>query len=116
LDRMTQYSSMTIEIPKSVGPLSNWLPVVGHLCDSLIGQWTSRQAEIICAAIDPKEPDHEKVAQALKPTITKQAVAKALGGANWYAIREAVRLFETTSWEAVLRPQKGRQPKKVVSG
>ena len=123
LDRMTQYSSMTIEIPKSLGALSNWLPVVGHLCDSLIVQWTSRQAEIIRAAIDPKEPDHEKVAQTLKPAITKQAVAKALSGANWHTLREAVRLFETTSWKAILRPKKAdnqkrlslpRQPKKVV--
>jgi len=60
-------------------------------------------------------------------------VAKALNGANWYAIREAVRLFETTLWESLLRSEnkvttkKGclppdnqkrlspaRQPKKVV--
>ena len=114
LDRMTQYSNITIEIPRSAGPLSNWLPVVGHLCDSLISQWTSRQAEIVCAALDPREPDHEEVARVLKPTISKQAVAKALSGANWYAVREAMHLFESTSWETVLRPQKPRQPKKVV--
>lgn len=103
LDNMTRYSRMTIEVPKSVGPLSDWLPVVGHLCDSLIGQWTRRQAEIVCAAVDPEEPDYEKIGQSLKPAVSKQAVAKGLSGANWYAIREAVRLFEKTSWETVLQ-------------
>ena len=51
LDDMAPYSSMTIEIPKSAGPLSGWLPVIGHLCDSLIEQWTRRQAEIVCVAL-----------------------------------------------------------------
>ena len=105
LDNMTRYSSMTIEVPKSVGPLSDWLPVVGHLCDSLIGQWTRRQAEIVCAAVDPRDLDYEKIGQSLKPAVSKQAVSKGLSGANWYAIREAVRLFEMTAWEIVLEPR-----------
>jgi hypothetical protein len=104
LDNMTRYSSMTIEVPKSVGPLSDWLPVVGHLCDSLISQWTRRQAEMVCAAVDPTEPDYEKIGRLLKPAVSKQAVAKVLSGANWHAIREAIRQFEQTSWEAVLQP------------
>jgi hypothetical protein len=103
LDKMTQYSRMTIEVPNSADPWFRWLPVVGHLCDSLIGQWTSRQAEIVCAAVSPKEPDHERIAAALKPAVSKQAVAKALNGAAWYVIREAVRQFEKTPWETVLR-------------
>lgn len=132
LDNMTQYSKMTIEIPEPADPLSGWLPVVAHLCDSLMGQWTQRQAEVVCVALDPGEPDQDKIAKTLKPPVSKQAVAKALNGANWYAIREAVRLFETTSWRSILRAQnattkKGcllpdnrkrlslaRQPKKVV--
>ncbi len=123
LDRMTLYSNMTIEIPKSNGPLSDWLPVVGHLCDSLIGQWTTRQAELVQAAVNPREPDSEKIGQSVKPAISKQAVAKGLSGANWYVIREVVRLFEGTSWRTILTPdvrdnQKGlspgRQPKRVV--
>ncbi len=114
LDRMTQYSHLTVEIPESSGPLTGWLPVVGHLCDSLIGQWTARQAEIVCAAIDPKEPDYEMVARSLRPAVSKQAVAKGLSGAGWHAIREAVRQFEKTSWKTVLQSSRGRQPKKVV--
>jgi hypothetical protein len=123
LDRMTLYSNMTIEVPKSAGPLSGWLSVVGHLCDSLIGQWTTRQAELVRAAVNPKEPDSENIGQSLKPAVSKQAVAKGLSGANWYVIREAVRAFEETSWDALLSPsgpdnQKRlsptRQPKTVV--
>ena len=107
LDRMTQYSNMTIEVPKSAEPLSKWLPVVGHLCDSLIGQWTERQAEIVCVAVGPKEPIHEEIAQKLNPPVSKQAVTKALNGANWRAIREAIHRFEKTAWESILQPKKG---------
>ena len=123
LDRMTLYANMTIEVPKSAGPLSVWLPVASHLCDSLIGQWTMRQAEFVRAAVNPKEPDAEKIGQSLRPAISKQAVAKGLSGAHWYAIREAVRAFEETSWNALLSPDSSdnqkrlsptRQPKKVV--
>jgi hypothetical protein len=132
LDRMTRYSDMTIEVPDSAGPLSAWLPVTSHLCDSLIGQWTTRQAQLVRAAVNPKDLDSEKIGQSLKPVVSKQAVAKGLSGANWYVLREAIRLFEETAWGTVLRqtPQtteKGcllpdnrkrlsaaRQPKKVV--
>lgn len=123
LDNMTLYSSLTIGVPESAGPLSEWLRVAGHLCDSLIGQWTRRQAEIVCAAVDPTEPDYERVGRSLKPAVSRQAVAKGLSGASWYVVREAVRLFEATPWDNVLRPgcpvnQKRLsglgQPKKVV--
>jgi hypothetical protein len=129
---MTRYSNMTVELPKSAGPLSDWLPVAGHLCDSLVGQWTTRQAELVRAAANPREPDSERIGQSRKPAVSKQAVAKGLSGANWYVIREVVRLFERTPWEAVLSPcsqttkngclspdnrkrlSLARQPKKVV--
>ena len=110
LDEMTHYSRMTIGIPKSSAPLSDWLPVISHLCDSLIDQWTRRQAEIVCAAIHPKEPDHEAVARSLKPAVSKQAVAKALRGANWYVIRETIHQFEETPWGSVLQPQSRKKP------
>ncbi len=106
LDSMTQYSNMTVVIPKSAQALSEWLPVVGHLCDSLIGQWTKRQAEIVCIAIDPREPTHEEIAQSLSPTVSKQAVTKVLNSANWYVIREAIHLFEKTAWESILQYKK----------
>jgi len=104
LDEMTQYWRMTVELPKTSGPLSEWLRVIGHLCDSLISQWTQRQAEIVCCVVDPKEPDYETVAMSLRPKVSKQAVAKALRGANWHAVREAIHQFEATPWDAILQP------------
>jgi|GEM_PF-197479 len=98
LDRMTRYSNMTIEVPPSAEALSAWLRIVAHLCDALICQWTKRQAELVRAAVQPKEPDTGLIARALRPRISKQAVAKGLGGANWYVLREAVRLYEKTAW------------------
>lgn len=102
LDKMTRYANMTVEIAESAGPLAAWLPVVGHLCDSLILQWTRRQAQMVRAAAHPREPDHEAVAKRLKPVVSRQAVAKGLNGANWYAIREAIRRFEETPWKSTL--------------
>ena len=83
-------------------------------------------------AIDPKEPDHEKIAKSLRPRVSKQAVGKGLQGANWHVIRETLHRFEETQWKVALPPgepaartgrvvydnQKGlsgrRQPKRVV--
>lgn len=110
LDEMTHYSRMTIQVPGSAAPLAGWMPVVAHLCDGLIRQWTRRQAEIVCLAIHPKEPGYEAIARSLRPAVSKQAVAKALTGAGWYVIREAIREFEQTPWGVLLR-----QPKTVVS-
>lgn len=106
LDGMTLYSNMTIEVPESAGPLCEWLPVVGHLCDSIIGQWTKRQAEIISMAIGPKELTHEEIARRLDPTVSKQAVTKALKGANWRVIREAIHRFEKTAWGSILKSER----------
>ena len=105
LDRMTLYSSLAIEIPPEAGPLADWLSVVGSLCDSLIRQWTRRQAQLVCAVVGPKEPGYDEAARSLRPAISKQAVAKGLRGANWYAIREAIHQFEKTPWATVLRPK-----------
>ena len=104
LDAMTGYYSLEIAVPKSVGPMAEWLAVAGHLCDSLIRQWTERQAEIVRIAVHPDNPTHEQIARKVRPVVTKQAVSKALRGANWHALREAVRRFEQTPWNAVLGP------------
>jgi len=123
LDRMDLYSRMTIAAPDSAGDLADWLPVIGHLCDSLIGQWTRRQAEVVRRAIVPGEPDYEAIARSLKPPVSKQAVAKGLRGANWHVLREAIHRFEDTSWHQLLpaappdnqkRLSQFRQPKMVV--
>jgi len=105
LDRMTQYSSMTIEIPGVAGSLSDWLRIVGHLCDSHICQWTNRQAEIVCVAVNPGDPTHEEIAERLKPAVSKQTVTKSLNSANWHVIREVIVRFEKSPWESIVQPQ-----------
>jgi hypothetical protein len=105
LDSMTQYSNTTIEAPKLIGPLAEWLPVIGHLCDSVMRQWTERQAEIVTIALKPgkREPTHEEIALKLTPRVSKQAVTKALNSANWHAIRECVQQFESSRWDSILK-------------
>ena len=103
LDELTGYSEMTIKISRSAGPLSEWLPVVANLCDSLIKQWTQRQAEVITFAVDPEEPTHEEIAKKLTPAVTKQAVTKILNGANWHSLRKVINQFEKMNWDAALR-------------
>lgn len=113
LDRMTQYFNLEIEVSKLAGTMHVWLPIVAHLCDSLVAQWTERQAEIICLAAQPNEPTHGDIARKLSPKVTKQAVTKALNIANWHVIREAIRCFENTAWEAAVNPKNpkiSRQP------
>jgi len=102
LDKMTGYYSLEVAAPGSVGPLAEWLALAGHLCDSLIRQWTERQAEIVRIAVHPNSPTHEQIARKVRPAVTKQAVSKALRGANWHVVRETVRRFEQTPWNAVL--------------
>lgn len=102
LDKMTGYYSLEVAAAKSVGPLAEWLALAGHLCDSLIQQWTERQAQIVRIAVHPDNPSHEQIARKIRPAVTKQAVSKALKGANWHVVREAVRRFEQTSWDSVL--------------
>ncbi len=101
LDELTGYFRMSIAVPKEAKELANWLPVVGHLCDMLIGHWTIRQAEIIRIALAPDNPTHADVANRLKPPVSKQAVTKALSGADWHGLRSALKQFEKTDWKAI---------------
>ena len=109
LDQMAQYWRMTVEIPKTADSFSDWLRVIGHLCDSLISQWTRRQAQIARLALDPREPEFETVAQLLRPAVSKQAVAKGLKGAHWHVIRETINQFEQTPWETVLQSREAKR-------
>ena len=102
LDGMNQYSKVTIRVPESVGGLVEWLPVVGQLCDVVMSGWTARQAEIITHAVNPKSPKQEEIAESLAPPISRQAVTKALDGANWNALQNVIRTFEKTNWQSAL--------------
>jgi hypothetical protein len=101
LDKLTQYFRMSIVLPEEARVLGDWLRIVGHLCDMLIGHWTSRQAEIIRAALALDDPTQAEVAERLDPPVTKQAVTKALAGADWQGLRSALRQFEKTDWTKI---------------
>jgi len=98
LDNLTHYFKMSIVLPEEARALGDWLRIVGHLCDMLIGQWTRRQAEIIRVALTLDDPTQAEVAERLDPPVTKQAVTKALAGANWQGLRSALKQFEKTDW------------------
>lgn len=102
LDEMNVYSNVSIHCPESIGLLADWLPVVGQLCDSVMSGWTGRQAEIITLALNPKEPKQDEIADSLNPPVSRQAVTKALDGANWNSMRSAIRAFENTNWKVAL--------------
>ncbi|MEN8136743.1 MAG: hypothetical protein ABFS18_14605 [Thermodesulfobacteriota bacterium] len=104
LDDMTQRYSMTIHTPKVANPMSKWLPVIGHLCDTIMSHWTQRQAEIVCATLeDYNDLTHEDISKKLVPSVSKQSVTKALTGADWHVIRETILRFENTDWKTVLK-------------
>lgn len=94
LDKMAATRRLDVDAPARPG----WPSVVAGLSDALIARWTARQAEIICAALDPARPTHQAIAEALSPPVTRQAVSDALAAAQWRAIEEAVLLFEDANW------------------
>lgn len=94
LDAMTLYWRMEIAVPKSPDSFSDWLSICIHLCDTIIRDWTPRQAEIVALALHPSGPTHEEIARSLDPPVTRQVVTGVLDSANWAAIDEAVRGFE----------------------
>ena len=98
LDKMERYLKMVIALPPEAGVLADWLPLVGQLCDALIGHWTRRQAEIVRVALSVDNPMHAEIAERLHPPVTKQTVTKALAGADWRSLRSAIRQFEETKW------------------
>jgi hypothetical protein len=101
LDGLTQHFRFSIAVSKKAGPLADWLRVIGHLCDMLAGHWTSRQAEIVRVALTLDEPTQAQVAERLNPPVSKQAVTKALAGADRHGLRSAMKQFERTEWRTI---------------
>jgi hypothetical protein len=114
LDQLTIYQDMTCETPESAGIVRSWLPIVCHLCDAQIRQWTQRQAEICHLAATPatiqvtdrglliRDFTHEEIGQRLNPPVAKQTVTRALSGAHWRAIDAAIQQCEATNWAATV--------------
>ena len=102
LDEMKIHINMTIRLPESAQMLSDWAPLVVHLCDAVINRWTRRQSEIAGLALDIQKPTHAEIAEQLSTNITRQAVSDSLKATNWTVTRDAVREFEKTQWEFLL--------------
>jgi hypothetical protein len=114
LDQLTIYQDMTCDIPASAGVVRSWLPIVCHLCDAQIRQWTQRQAEICHLAATPAamhvtdgglqigDFTHEEIGQRLSPPVAKQTVTRALSGAHWRAIGAAIHQCEATHWASIV--------------
>lgn len=98
LDAMTSLTRLAIDVGSS-DPLSPLLPAIADLCDALVRQWTTRQAELVCLAADPSELLHEDIAERLG--ISRQSVSRSLAGAGWTALRTTIDRFEGIEWENV---------------
>jgi len=106
LDKLKK-QRLAIEVPHSVGVLTNWIRVVAHLCDAIVSQWTARQSEITTFALEPVERTHSEIAEELN--IKQQTVTNSLRGARWNAVQEGIELFDQTDWEAVFRGDPANQ-------
>ncbi len=96
LDEMRR-ERLTVVLP--VGAiLAPWLRLVARLCDTLVGSWTQRQAELVHAALHPLAPTQSAIASSLSPPVSKQAVGKGLRAAHWEALSLAVETFESSEW------------------
>ncbi len=78
-----------------------WVRLVSTLCDTLVGTWTQRQAELIHAYLPPNSPSQSAIAARLNPPVSKQAVGKGLRAAHWDAVAHALEVFEATDWAVV---------------
>lgn len=95
LDHLPALVRMTIALPSPSGPAGQrWLPIVLQFCDTLASSWQPRQAEIVALALLPEDLRHDQIARRLHSEVTKQAVAKSLRGAHWYALKAAIDEFE----------------------
>lgn len=95
-------AQMNLAMLPSAPALSKWVCTSVHLCDSLVQQWTRRQAQLVLLALDPAELTQDEMAASLQPVVSRQAVSKVLRGAHWAVLERAIHQFEHTAWEEVL--------------
>ena len=93
LDEMKPGRKLAIEMPETLGDVSDWIGVLLRLCDALAGHWKPRQAEAVLGALEGLT--QAQIAERLDPPVSQQAVAKALSGSDWSAIEVALERFET---------------------
>lgn len=103
LDAMTGYYTFAVDLPERAGATREWVRLCIGLCSRLTQTWTRRQAEIVAFALMTSPPNHAVIAASLTPKVAKQTVTKALDGAHWHWLLDAVKTFEAADWRALLR-------------
>jgi hypothetical protein len=101
LDAMTGYYVLTADLPEASGALRDWVRLCVQLCGRFAQTWTRRQAEIVAMALLTTPPHHAAIADKLVPKVAKQTVTKALEGAHWHWLQDAVATFEAMDWRAI---------------
>lgn len=101
LDAMTGYYVLTADLPEASGPVRDWVRLCVQLCGRFAQTWTRRQAEIVAMALLTTPPHHAAIADKLVPKVAKQTVTKALEGAHWHWLLDAVATFEATDWRTM---------------
>lgn len=96
LDTMSR-ERLAIVLPPS-SEIASWVALTARLCDTLVGSWTQRQAELVHAVLPPQSPTQTVIAAKLSPPVSKQAVGKGLRAAHWGALSQALDVFEGTHW------------------
>lgn len=92
---------MDVSIPEALkNDVMRAMPVILGLVDALVQQWTPGQAQAVNGALLGRT--QEEIGASWEPgSISQQAVAQHLDGADWYAVAEAVAFFEAVMSEAV---------------
>ncbi|MGC9451242.1 MAG: hypothetical protein ACP5I4_07320 [Oceanipulchritudo sp.] len=111
LDALRAPRRLALTLPESHGSPAESFRIIATLCDALINEWTPRQAEVVRLAIVPASPKQADIAHRLRPSVSQQFVSKALKGANWDVVHQAIRYFEDNQKRLFLK----NQPKGVVN-
>lgn len=98
LDKLSRPVRMSVAAPLRPAVLASWLAVVVELCDIPIRHLTARQAQVLRLTLALSNPTHHEIAQRLSPSVSQQAVTKALAGADWSSLHLALERFEKTNW------------------
>ncbi len=104
LDGIEVQYRMTGALPERAGALRQWFPALIQLCDAQVSRWKPEQAETVAYALMAPTATHQDIGKMFAPSKTQQAVSKALAGAGWKALADAMAALETTAWDTLLQP------------
>lgn len=106
LDKMGAKYRLAIAVEEDDPGKMPWVELGILLVDILIGHWTEWQAEVVKATLWPRGQTHEAIARRIYPDakedeitdVKRRMVTKALHGADWHGLEEALDRFEAVDW------------------